>query len=311
MSRVADLVKRTLLGTAYYRTVLRRTRFDGVAVLCYHGVRPDALPAGTMPFESLHVRTSQLEAHCRLIRDTCHPISLDDWRAAVAGRLTLPARPVLMTFDDGYRSMAELARPVLERYGLPAVAFVCSGPVQQQRTFWFDAVARAHGEDAVRDAKALPYPEWSRLCHDRWSDEVHAASAPMTVDQLVELASSPLIEIGAHSVDHPILARADLDVQRDQIEAGKRQLERWIGRAVRAFAYPNGQPGQDYTAETVALVRQAGFDCAFTTAGPLAALDTSPYERSRVVILSDVSEAELAHRLAYSWRMRRRRAPTA
>ena len=43
--------------------------FPGVAVLCYHGVRADAWPPGTIPFEPLHVRAAELEGHCRLIRE--------------------------------------------------------------------------------------------------------------------------------------------------------------------------------------------------------------------------------------------------
>src|SRR5207245_2670543 len=162
-----------------------------------------------LPFEPLHVRAGELEAHCRLIGETCHPISLGQWRAARAGGPALPARPVLFTFDDGYRTLFTLARPLLERYRIPAVAVVSTAPV----------------------------------------------------------------------------ARA------------KAQLESWIGRPVTAFAYPNGRPGLDYTAESVALVHDLGFDFGFTTRPAFAGPGEPPLERSRFLMLAGVSPVELAHRL--------------
>ena len=156
---LAGRIKRMLLATQQYRRVLGRTVLPGVAVLGYHGLRPDGLGPGAVPFENLHVTASTFEAHCRLLRDTCHPISLDDWRAARSGGNPLPARPVLITFDDGYRSVATIAAPALKRYGLPAVVFACSEPIANRRLLWFDAVASRAGEAAVDAWKMRDYEE--------------------------------------------------------------------------------------------------------------------------------------------------------
>src|SRR5439155_27278304 len=59
-------VKRTLLATGHYRRHLAAARFPGVVVLCYHAVRPDSAPPEAYPFEQLHVRASELAAHCEL-----------------------------------------------------------------------------------------------------------------------------------------------------------------------------------------------------------------------------------------------------
>jgi hypothetical protein len=88
-----DVLKRSALAAGWYRRRLAHDRFPGVAVLCYHAVRDNDQPDGTMPFEDLHVRAAELEEHCRVVSDACQPISLDDWRAARAGTRELPARP--------------------------------------------------------------------------------------------------------------------------------------------------------------------------------------------------------------------------
>src|SRR5438128_2578328 len=106
-------VKQTLFSVGYYHQRLSQIDFDGVAVLCYHGVRAAGDDAG--PFADLHVTAETFERHCRLLATACHPISLDDLRSARDGRRPLPRRPVIVTFDDGYRGVLEHALPTLER----------------------------------------------------------------------------------------------------------------------------------------------------------------------------------------------------
>jgi len=116
---LARAVKQTLFRAGWHTHKLRGDRLPGVAVLCYHAVREDGTQDRSVAYESLHVRASELDAHCGVIRRSCDPISLDDWRAAVRGEAPLPPRPVLMTFDDGYRSVFSLARPILSGTRFP------------------------------------------------------------------------------------------------------------------------------------------------------------------------------------------------
>jgi hypothetical protein len=159
--------KRGLLALGHYRRALGQARFPGVVVLCYHGLRGDDWPAGSMPFENLHVRASTFEQHCRILRETCDPISLDDWRAAISGGTPLPARPVLLTFDDGYRSVLTIGAGVLAANRLPAVVFACTEPMERRRLLWFDDLAAREGEEAVQSWKSRGYGEWLDACASR------------------------------------------------------------------------------------------------------------------------------------------------
>lgn len=300
----AQWVKRALLAGGHYRRRLQARRLPGVAVLCYHGVRGGGVDASAVPFGALHVTADELDAHCRVVRELCDPISLVDWRRALAGTGTLPRRPVLFTFDDGYQSVLSLARPILRRHGIPAVFFLCSGPIAGRGPLWYDAVARAHGDAEVERLKSAPYGDWQALA-GLWGRPTAADDLlrPVTPDELRQLATEEGVEIGAHTTNHPILARAPADVQREEIVACKTQLEAWGGRPVAAFAYPNGRPRLDYTDETVALVREAGFDFGFTTQSGFATAGEPPLERSRFVMLAGIEPAELAHRIAYGWQV--------
>jgi peptidoglycan/xylan/chitin deacetylase (PgdA/CDA1 family) len=297
------LVKSALLRSHHYARRLRRESFPGVAVLCYHGIRDESHPSYGTTFERLHVRATEFDSHCRLLRDCCDPISLEQWRAALDGDRALPPRPVLVTFDDGYRTVFTLGRPILERYEIPAVVFVSSTPVVERRLFWHDAVARTRGEVEVEAIKGWPFRQWEQLqgAHAQPVSDSDP-NAPLTVAEVRALVNAPGVEVGGHTKTHPILARATSEEQREQVLANKELLEQWTGRPVSAFAYPNGRPGEDFTAETVRIVREAGFQFGFTTRPGFANRGEASLEHPRFLMLAGVSAAELAHRLCYSWR---------
>ena len=212
-------IKSGLLAARWYARALGQDTFPGVLVLCYHGLRPAERSTEDIPFANLHLTTDTFDAHCRVLAETCHPIGLETWRAARDGTQALPARPVVVTFDDGYRSVFELARPILRRHQIPAAVFVCSNPVRDQQLFWFDAVARRHGEAAVAESRALPAAGWRRIaaaCASRADDA--DPLAPMTCDQVRQLADEGLT-IGAHTASHAPLAGLPADAQRDELVA--------------------------------------------------------------------------------------------
>lgn len=299
LASVRYAIKQSLFAVGYYHQRLSNAVFPGVAVLCYHGIRR----AGeATPFSDLHVTTETFERHCRLIADACQPISLADFREARLGRRALPPRAVMVTFDDGYRGVVEHGLPLLERYGIPAVVFACAQPALERRHFWFDVLWRREGEAAVMKARALPFHEWRTLVK---SMETYADAAeshrPLTLDELERLAASRLIDVGGHTMTHPTLALAPIDEQRREIVGCRTALEHALGKRIAAFAYPYGSLLEDYRPETVDIVRDAGFDLAFTTGEAFAAAQCDPFQIPRFVMLDTVGEVELAHRLVHSW----------
>lgn len=293
-------IKQSLFAMGYYGRRLSHVAFPGVAVLCYHGIRR---ADEATPFNELHVTRDTFERHCELITKSCNPISLDDFRAARAGTRPLPPRAVMVTFDDGYRGVLDYGLPSLERHGVPAVVFICAGPVLGSRHFWFDALWSREGEAAVLNAREARFAEWRTLITsiDKPADpgEQHR---PLTVEELRRLAASPLIEIGGHTLSHPTLALAPAEEQRREIRGCRETLQDAINAPVDAFAYPYGGLRQDYLPETAGIAREAGFTSAFTTGESFATLDGDPFQIPRFVMLESVGDVELAHRLLHSWR---------
>jgi peptidoglycan/xylan/chitin deacetylase (PgdA/CDA1 family) len=142
----------------------------------------------------------------------------------------------------------------------------------------YGAAERASDRSATSDSPRLTFYRevWSRLrpltdgdralalaAVAQWSAGAAVAEAPIALshEQLRALAASPLIEIGAHSVTHAALPALAPQAQRDEIAHSKAQLEAMVGRPVLHFAYPFG----DQSADTAALIRDAGFHSSCTT----------------------------------------------
>ncbi|MCW5598689.1 MAG: polysaccharide deacetylase family protein [Nitrosomonas sp.] len=208
---------------------------------------------------------------------------------------TLPSRAVSITFDDGYADNAEIALPILQKYNVSATFFIASGFLDGGR-MWNDtvieSVRQAQGEELDLDeinlgAYAIASLEQRRealfklieilkyLPHEIRQLQVEeirtriAANLPddlmMTSDQVRQLHNAGM-EIGGHTVTHPILSKVNNTIALTEIANGKEALEGIIGAPVRLFAYPNGKPGKDYCADHVEMVKQLGFEAAVSTA---------------------------------------------
>jgi peptidoglycan/xylan/chitin deacetylase (PgdA/CDA1 family) len=296
-----SLVKQTLGAAGFYRARLASQPYSGVAVLAYHGIRDDRASRPTH-FGELHVTAARLASHLEMMRSLdCTFIGWTEWCDIATGLRPLPPRAVMVTFDDGYRSVLTHALPMLQDFNVPAVVFVCTAPVERRVRFWFDALAE-QGEDAVERAKSMGHAEWRDLIEaiemPVLADDPHA---PMSIDEVRHLASQRGITIGAHTMTHPILSRADVSEQRAELRGCRASLEAWVNQPVTAFAYPNGRSAIDFTPDTEREVDAAGFTHAFATDSGFADPSRSRLAHPRFLMLDTVEASELAHRLAVSW----------
>lgn len=255
----------------------------------FHRVLPQADPL--LPDEPDAERFERIVA---FLSAHFHLMQASDALAALA-RGALPPAAGCITFDDGYADNATVAAPILLRHRAPATFFVSTGYIDGGR-MWNDTVIEAvraapDGEIdwadlglgrphvAAPDARVAAYSAaLSRLKHLEplrrrdITDEIArragltARSGLMMTRAQVRQLHDAGMEVGGHTVTHPILSRLKDAQAAAEIGAGREQLAQWTGSQPLAFAYPNGVPGQDFGERDVQLVRAAGFAGAFTTA---------------------------------------------
>jgi peptidoglycan/xylan/chitin deacetylase (PgdA/CDA1 family) len=208
---------------------------------------------------------------------------------------SLPAASACITFDDGYADNLTVAAPILRRHGVVATFFIATGFIDGGR-MWNDTVIEAVrrapegllpwsdlGLESGRiDASALSRVAVYKSALGRLkyrdpgerrelADEIglraglpDRADLMLTQQQLRELPAMGM-ELGGHTLTHPILKLATDAAAAREIAGCGEQLKGWTGTAPTVFAYPDGRPGKAYGERDVELVKHAGYAVAVTT----------------------------------------------
>ena len=275
-----------------------------LSILIYHRVLPQRDPL--FPGE---VDAADFDRQIVLLKKCFNIIPLPDAVKALRNG-TLPPRAASITFDDGYADNAEVALPILRKHRVPATFFIATGFLDGGR-MWNDTVielvrnASGHSLDLEKNGmgrfdiattpqrqqtisallgklKYLP-PAVRQSRIDSMCDHLRIplpSNLMMTTSQVKAIHDAGM-DIGGHTVHHPILASLDQAEAIKEIAAGKDALEAIIRAPVRLFAYPNGKPMQDYLHPHVEIVKALGFDAAVSTAWGAADAESDVYQLPR------------------------------
>ncbi|MFN3860965.1 MAG: polysaccharide deacetylase family protein [Roseateles sp.] len=264
-------------------------------VLIFHRVLPQ--PDPLFPHE---VHAARFDELLGWIKSWFNVLPLDQAIQRLADG-SLPARAAALSFDDGYADNHDVALPLLQRHGLPCSFFVATGFLDGGR-MWNDTLIEAlrrcslevldlrglvdgRGQDLGRHAlgdtaarRALlgpliervkylaPEPRLACVNAIAQRAEVQPPDDLMMSSEQVRALRRAGMQIGAHTVNHPILATLDEQQAADEIGRSRDTLQGLLGEKVGLFAYPNGKPGTDYLPEVhPAIVRELGFDAAVST----------------------------------------------
>ena len=282
-------------------------------ILMYHRFRETADGIST----SAHGFAEQLDylsEHYQIV-----PLS------TLAGYLTsggpIPPGLAVITIDDGYRDCYDVAFPILRERKIPATAFVVTDFVDQATWLWTDKVryltARASGSllEATIEDHALRIRldgRYSRLKGaERVNTELKLIADEAKNDAICEIAESlgvplpkeppdeflPLtweqvremdscgIEIGSHTVTHPILTRISPEMLRYELSESRVRLESALGHKVELLGYPNG----DHDASVQQAAERAGYKCAVTADYGLNNGHSNPLALKRIHTEHDIA----------------------
>ena len=248
----AERVKQ-LLKNGVYRSLGEVTSSLGVngehdralRVLMYHKINDrDGNP--------LSVPVSLFDEQMAQLRELGYTVvDLETVLAHYADGRPLPPRAVLITFDDGYRDNLDNAVDVLRRHDYSAVLFMPIG--------YLDT--------------SLPLP------HEEHLAQRGILNRTLDWGDLPELERGG-IRVEAHGISHRPLADLELDEAAREIALSKLRLEDALGRPVRAFAYVKGSEAH-FKPVHLSLLRQAGYDLAFTSVSGANSSRTDPLRLHR------------------------------
>ena len=204
---------------------------NAIKVLMYHRIVEDD---GTASKHWTYVSAAQLRKHLSLLNRWGYmPITFRDYLLYEKGKINLPKKPVIITFDDGFEEIRKLAFPILKEYGWNAVLFVL-------------------GNRNVRE--------------DIWNtDKDYMQARLLDVDQLREMADGGF-EIGSHSMTHANLPTIPHDKAVYEIQKSREVLQSLTQSPIKSFSYPFGA----VNGTIKELVREAGYEigCGVYTGPP-------------------------------------------
>jgi peptidoglycan/xylan/chitin deacetylase (PgdA/CDA1 family) len=226
-----------------------------IPILMYHSISSGA----SRRFRPFTVPPERFEEHVRYIRgEGFTALTVSEFvRARDADHHAFPAKPIVLTFDDGFADFHDAALPILSRYGVTATLYVVSSHLGSARSSWLDHAG----------AGSLPMLSWS---------------------QVAEIEKSG-IEIGAHTMSHPALDTLPLAEAREEIASSKRNLEDGLGVEIRSFAYPYGY----YSGPVRDLVASAGYASACAVRYAMSSLADDRFALCRQIVRHEMEVTDL------------------
>ncbi|MFN1835770.1 polysaccharide deacetylase family protein [Balneola sp. MJW-20] len=195
-------------------------RLQDIKVLMYHRILSEN------EYDNKHwtgVHVNHFEEHLKVLElFGFTPITFTDLRFFLTKDLELPRKPVIITFDDGYKDYYDLAHPLLMQYGMRAVVF-------------------AIGDRKIRE--------------NIWDDENIIERAPLMTDEELISIFDDGVEIGAHSYSHKPLTKITPAELEAEIFECKDSLEELLETDIHTFCYPYGLDNE----EVQSVVKKSGF----------------------------------------------------
>ena len=285
----------TLLGGDRVVGRVRSRVARHVPVLAYHRVfePPDGYPCDPGLVSATPEDFRRQMAFVSRMFDVLSASELAD---VIRGNRALPARPLVITFDDGFADNYLHAFPILSEYGITATFFLSTEYIDSHKPFWFDALYAsilstpnreielpsiserlrigddrerrgAQAERLLRTAKTVAdETRLQLLCELREQLDMNIAdehSYPLSTAQVTEMLEGGM-DIGSHTVSHPLLSRIADRKQLDyELSASKATLEQIAGREITTLSYPVGGLGS-YNSRVIDAAMAAGYQLAFT-----------------------------------------------
>lgn len=221
-----------------------------IPILIYHSLKAQA----TERYRHFSMDPGRFTEHMEHIAaGGWNTLTVGQLSAALAGQVqSLPERPLVLTFDDGFEEMHSVALPVLTRLRLRSTVYIVTEHLGGQ---------------------------------SRWLASVGEGDRPMLTPGQVRDLDQAGVEIGAHGHRHAALDEMPFSQAVREIDVSRRALEEIVGHPVVTFAYPYGY----HTGGIKRYLRASGFDSACAVKQALSHPDDDRFALARAIVGSDLS----------------------
>ena len=223
-----------------------------IPILAYHKVSPHA------EFGLTTVKPQKFRDHIDYLHQNGYTtLTFHD---LMRPNLTMPAKPVIITFDDAYQCIYEYALPFLDQYGFRSVIFVVSGFIGRENSWEAFGIQKGY-----RHLSHTELIELQRYGH----------------------------EIGSHTVTHPYLPVLTTAQANLELGDSKSRLEDTVGQTVISFCYPYGK----FSARLEQLLKQNEYRFATLNKGILPDKKNNPLRLVRSCVYATDTLSQFAAKI--------------
>ena len=259
----------------YFNPIFRRVfcsiNKEWLSLLAYHRVYPMKYPDFPFYEDMISATPDEFNKQMAFVSKNFNVINFKILDQIISSGNKLPSNSLIVTFDDGYADNFEMALPVMNKYGITATIFVTINNVESQKTYWFEKIVYQMKKMTPRElslnsrkfkvdkynrmemaksiiAFLMEVPEPDRIVCikeldmqtgiDVSSSDLEYAK-PLTWEMIKNLDKAG-IEIGSHTLTHPILSKMSDEDIINELSESKRILEDKIGKEVISISYPVG-----------------------------------------------------------------------
>ncbi|MEQ8504096.1 MAG: polysaccharide deacetylase family protein [Rhodospirillales bacterium] len=304
-------------------TWARFLQHDKLAIYLFHGVVHDT-GYRVRNYNRKHLSAGEFRSIIADLKDSGTPMSLDDLIAASAQNLPFPKNAFAVTFDDGFENNLTVAAPILAEMGVPATFYVTTDFIDRNRMSWIDRIewafeaALVHGrpmridlpwqdtvitptgtdsvisilKDIRTHVKTDPGLDPDVMATDIQRqlgfDETWSCNDPldrkMTWDQVRELDSHDLFQVGGHSHEHGILSFLPPDKLAIELDLSLDLLDRKAGIGPIHYSYPEGL-AHCYSDTVIDALKARGVICCPTAEDGVNPPGTDLFRLKRVMVM--------------------------
>jgi peptidoglycan/xylan/chitin deacetylase (PgdA/CDA1 family) len=276
-------------------SLARKTSAKMARILMYHNFAlANDKQSGAVSVEAARQQLAYLRRHFQVV-------SLTHIVEQLKSGAPLDPHMVALTIDDGRRNFYEFLFPLLHEFQVPATFFVVSSFIRREDWLWTDKVLWL-AEQPLPVEELHPrriehfFEKMNRLRPEMRNAYVASLAARMRVEipqspppkyapcswpELRRMVDSGLVEIGSHSVTHPIFSSLSEEESWLELTTSRSQIESDLQGKVESFCFPNGKP-VDYLAQHLDQVQRAGYSSAVLTNFGMPCRGSSPYTLARI-----------------------------
>lgn len=258
-----------------FSTLFLKSSPTKLRVLAYHTV-PDA---------------SKFEKQINYLKSNFNIIDIKSLELAFKGKMRLPEKALLITFDDGDYSLYEKGLPILKRYDIPAVVFIISGLIETNKAFWWKTVETYYKQQGKTYAEARKKVNVLKQSSET-DRRKYLANIPilqqrqLNIKELNEFEDNN-ITIANHTHTHPMVNNCSIEQLKDELDKVQNSFREWGFSGFDIFAYPNG----NWDIKTETYIRSR-INIAFLFDHKLNSFPINPMRISRIKVdtFDDLSE---------------------